>query len=254
MDVNNEYGTLAIQIECVRLLKAFHEFCTANQIRYSVAYGTLLGAVRHKGFIPWDDDIDIIVDRENYSKILEHIEEYPSFKMDRISPNALWTDKLSLADARYAGDYAPTLDIFLLDHSLDNKVLDRIKLLAIYALQGMIKYRVNLEKGSFLMKACSLVTYLLGRPFSHRRKYAWYQKVSTWGNDRPSRCSQCYNTLFGYISTKFPSTVLDSVREVPFEDITVMAMEDYDAFLTAQYGDYMTPPKEKKPSHIASET
>ncbi len=252
MDVNNEYGTLAIQKECVRLLKAFHEFCTANQIRYSVAYGTLLGAVRHKGFIPWDDDIDVIVDRKNYSKILERIGEFPSFKMDRISPNALWTDKLSLADAKYTGEYVPTLDIFLLDHSLDNKILDRIKLLSVYALQGMIKYRLNLRKGSFFMKVCSIATYILGRPFSHKKKYAWYQSVSSWGNNRPSKCAQCYNTLFGYISTKFPSTVLDSVREIPFEDITVMAMEDYHAFLSAQYGDYMTPPKEKRPSHITS--
>ena len=50
------------------VLKRIHEVCVANNIRYTVTYGTLLGAVRHHGFIPWDDDIDVCIPREDYSK------------------------------------------------------------------------------------------------------------------------------------------------------------------------------------------
>jgi lipopolysaccharide cholinephosphotransferase len=50
------------------LLLAFDSFCQTNGIKYSIAYGTLLGAVRHKGFIPWDDDIDVLLPRSDYER------------------------------------------------------------------------------------------------------------------------------------------------------------------------------------------
>ena len=74
MDLENKYGTLEIQKELLLLLQEVHNFCVSNDITYSIAYGSLLGAVRHKGFIPWDDDLDIMVDRENYKKILANHE------------------------------------------------------------------------------------------------------------------------------------------------------------------------------------
>ena len=52
------------------MLNVFDSFCRENNIEYSLAYGTLLGAVRHKGFIPWDDDLDVMMTRENYNKFL----------------------------------------------------------------------------------------------------------------------------------------------------------------------------------------
>ena len=55
----------------IELLQEFDKFCKANNIKYSVAYGTLIGAVRHKGFIPWDDDIDVVVSRKDYEKIIK---------------------------------------------------------------------------------------------------------------------------------------------------------------------------------------
>ena len=52
------------------ILDDFDSFCHSNDIQYSLAYGTVLGAVRHKGFIPWDDDLDVMMTRENYNKFL----------------------------------------------------------------------------------------------------------------------------------------------------------------------------------------
>mgnify|MGYP002623664584 CR=1 FL=1 len=250
MDLENKYGTLEIQKECVSLLKEFHSFCVSNGIVYSIAYGTLLGAVRHKGFIPWDDDVDVIVDRDNYQKILQSIGSYPALKIERITQNTLWTDRVTMSESRYTGSYYPTLDIFLLDNVPDNQIVAKFKLFLIYALQGMIKYHLSLKKGSAIMKFFSLVTWLMGRPFSHKVKYNWYQKVSCWGDGKDTKNTECYNTLFTYIHTKFPAGVLNNVQEVQFEDATVLAMTNYDGFLKAQYGDYMTPPKDKAPSHM----
>lgn len=60
MDVNNEYGTLEVQKYLLEVMKYVDTFCREHNIKYSLDAGTLLGAVRHKGFIPWDDDIDIV--------------------------------------------------------------------------------------------------------------------------------------------------------------------------------------------------
>ena len=53
------------------VLQEFHDFCEANGLRYSLGFGTLLGAIRHKGFIPWDDDVDVVMPRPDYERFFE---------------------------------------------------------------------------------------------------------------------------------------------------------------------------------------
>ena len=68
-----------IQLE---LLQQIADFCEKNNIKYFLAYGTLIGAIRHKGYIPWDDDIDIVMPRDDYDRFLElYNEAYPFSKV-----------------------------------------------------------------------------------------------------------------------------------------------------------------------------
>ena len=65
-----ELSLREIQLSSLYILKAIADICEKHGIEYSLAYGTLLGAVRHKGFIPWDDDIDIMMSRPNYNRFV----------------------------------------------------------------------------------------------------------------------------------------------------------------------------------------
>ena len=250
MDTENKYGTLAIQRELLVLLKTVHNFCRSNGIHYSLAYGSLLGAVRHKGFIPWDDDLDIIVDRDNYQKILNAISITQELVIDR-SPSSLWIDRLRRKTSVNKGQYSPTCDIFVLDDIPQNFFLERMKLYIIYMMQGMMKLELNVKKGSFLMKVCSIVTFVLGLPLSSELKKKWYISVSQWFNGKGKK-KRCYNASFADIHCVFPENVLNKVQLVPFEDTEAFVMTEYDSFLKSRYGDYMTPPPrlEQIPKHL----
>ena len=70
-----EMTLVEVQNACLDILKDVHAFCKAHQIGYSLAYGTLIGACRHKGFIPWDDDLDIMVSRQEFKHLLKKIHQ-----------------------------------------------------------------------------------------------------------------------------------------------------------------------------------
>lgn len=75
----NSYGVdTRIQYTALNLLLEFHEFCIAHELSYYIHAGTVLGAVRHKGFIPWDDDIDVCMPRNDYEKLLTLSKEFKS--------------------------------------------------------------------------------------------------------------------------------------------------------------------------------
>ena len=74
MERQRSLTTREVQLLELEILKAFDAFAKKHSIPYHLAYGTLLGAVRHKGFIPWDDDIDVLVPRPEYERLLDLLE------------------------------------------------------------------------------------------------------------------------------------------------------------------------------------
>ncbi len=254
MDQENKYGTLAIQESLLRLLKAFDAFCNQHQIKYSLSGGSLLGAVRHHGFIPWDDDLDCVMDRSNYRKFSEAIKSCDTIFIDRLTSSSLWIDRLRLRECDYSGSYLPTMDIFVYDNCPDNPIRAKIKMLFIKMLQGMIKNKADLTKGSLLLKLCSLGCLVLGYPFSYATKRHWFDKVSQWWNGSSSRFVKIYNDQYFALKTLYPSNVMDinKIVRLPFEDTMVNGLAEYDRYLTLIYGDYMTPPVENKrvPQHL----
>lgn len=254
MDSENKYGTLNAQKGLLELLKEFHPFCIQNDIRYSLAYGSLLGAIRHNGFIPWDDDLDVFVDRDNYNRLMKSLVNSDSLYVEWKNARTLWVDRVRMKSEKH-DEFEPTIDILILDNVPEANIIRKIKLLLILILQGMLKFRLRLEKGSIAMKTCKIITFYLGRLFPTIWKKKWYRKVCQIGNSKHSQLVANYNGEYSDLKRCYTSEMMDHIIEHDFEDTKAYIVEDYDMCLTTQFGDYMTPPKEcdRKPIHGGGE-
>ncbi len=253
MDTNNEYGTLQLQQELLGLLKEFHQFCVSNGIKYSLAYGSLLGAIRHNGFIPWDDDVDIIMTRNEFDRLKSVINNNPLFKFNYLSKSALWVGRIKSKNPSCVTVIPSVLDIFIIDNVPDNGFVSRIKLLIILLLMGMMKNKPDLSRFKPIMKICSYLSWLLGKLIPLKITCSLFESVCKWGNKKQSMRVSCYNTAFAYMGKTFSSQMMNSFSFHPFEDTNLYIMDGYDEFLSKNYGDYMTPPKDKVGHHIHPE-
>ena len=244
--------------ECKRLMVDIManvaHFCDKHDIRYSLSYGTLIGAIRHKGFIPWDDDIDIIMWRDDYERFVSTYkdERYQiidgSFNINhshiRVSDQKTILRLDELRGQFYK--YGLWIDVFPID-----KVPDSEK-----------KYNRFLKKLWFLFKMQSLgevhrkgfinikkLVYFICRPFhSFFGKWALktMKKYNNSNTHSVSDLGSWYNTPL-----HFPYSYMDEYVDVEFEGHKFKAIKQYDAFLRGMYGDYMQfPPIEmQKPHH-----
>lgn len=250
MDINNEYGVLQIQKDLLELLKEFDHFCITNHIEYSVIGGSLLGTIRHKGFIPWDDDLDIIVDRYNYEKIKTSLPQ-GLLEIETGTPSSLWVDRIKLKSNKSITGYPPIIDLFILDNYPVNPIVAGLKFTIIAILQGMIKTNPKFSAYSFSAKVLSFILWGLGSPFSIKFKLRMYHLVSTWGNKDRSKYKCIYNDQYYLLRQKYPVSIMDSLLRLPFENIEVYSIKNYNEYLTQIFGDYMRLPNEedRRPIH-----
>lgn len=233
------------------ILKDVDQFCRDNSIQYYLGYGTLLGAVRHKGFIPWDDDIDILMKREDYDRF---IASYSSRKYRLVDISN--TKDCYVAFARVCDTECTTsvttipwhgrdfnsgvwIDIFPLDYVPENQ--DNFR--------GLYRSLILLDR--MKMKTRRLLTSPLRRKLHSRLSKIDPADISR-GMDTVLRLSAkaegthisqlaCPENEYEY----FDADIFDRTTELPFEDMTAMVPAEYDKILTMMYGDYMQLPPEK---------
>lgn len=248
------------------VLSAIDEFCGENGIRYSMACGTLLGAVRHKGYIPWDDDIDIYIPREDYKKL---ITEFPNTYKEKIKLVSLERD--SEWDRPYAKAYddrtvfienannkkmiGVNIDVYPIDEVPDdnNKWLRYDKKRRFLQTLFMLKL-VKMSNSRTLTKNIGVfLAHLLTCCYSSRKFAVKLDKYSQKHNHKGYlRCFECCQGMFQ--KNPFSKALFENLKYTPFEDRLFMAFEDADCYLKNGFGNYMElPPLEKRISHHSFE-
>ena len=246
------------QIE-IDILKYIDKVCRDNNINYTVIGGTLIGAVRHLGFIPWDDDIDIALRREDYNRLKELFKDndkYTFLDADNASdyyyPYGKIVDKNTkliengFKEIEQMGVY---IDVFPLDQVKRNKCKFKIKYLRfLLNLKNCGVYESKYESNEQLKYKLSRLI----KPFINTRKINnRIINISQKGNDKNYKYEGMISIGNGQTKYIFEKQMYDEYIDLPFEQIQIMSVKDYDKYLRQIFGDYMKlPPKDQQvPKH-----
>lgn len=245
------------------------DFCKKHNIKYYCCGGTAIGVARHKGFIPWDDDIDIAMPRPDYMKFIECFNAENPKGFEFISyyntDNFYYgMAKVCLTDTtliEFKGQpYIEGLyvDIFPLDGSAPTqaefvKTMDKYRKLALMLEAAStpldIINRMKLAKNGYLYCLRCLPYYAI-KPILNRKKIiAKMEEICLKYKYEQSEYVSSYCGSYNY-KERFPQKWIGNGQNMIFENMDVVMMDDYDSFLRHYYGDYLKlPPKDKQIGH-----
>ena len=262
--------TLEIQAESLEILQAVHDFCEKNGLLYSLAFGSLIGAIRHKGFIPWDDDIDIIMPRPDYERFVATFSA-PGLGIASEKDQDYYLNYCRVFDTVKTGSHTILpigknyrggvwIDVFPADGVSDDfqAFSDNIRPhKRLWTLQ--LRYRYSLASWKDVLQAgslkdkCILLALkvsgrgqkLLNRVNAELRKNA--VQIPYGSTDHWSQLGVLDDGIRNYqLCSDFETTL-----ETEFEGRSFRIMNGYDRFLRNIYGDYMKlPPEDQRvPKH-----
>ena len=257
--------TQAISLE---ILHTVAGICEAQNLRYALIYGTLIGAVRHHGFIPWDDDVDIMMPRPDYDKLLEyldrHIQDYPNLKVFNPEVCADYPYMITrISDDRYVIEMENEkpygmgvfIDIYPYDGLGTNKEDavrfgmkgDRLSSLCYQATRDHFAMETTTSTLRKLLKfPFYLFAKLCGKQMFQKR-LAKLARVYDYEN---SKYIGCVIWLSWGEKDIFPKEWFDETIMMPFDKYEFRVPKHYDQVLRHEYGDYMQlPPEEERIGH-----
>ncbi|SFC85841.1 LicD family protein [Clostridium uliginosum] len=260
----DDYEDLSLkdaQALMVSILKDVDQLCEKHGLKYFLDAGTLLGAVRHKDFIPWDDDMDIGMLRQDYDKFLEIAKkELPehlflqTFKTDkyydiypvpckiRYNGTILIEKAIGENDKMHNGVY---IDIFPYDSLPKTKWVYKLqRTLSYEILKSLNRLRDKPEHLSFKNRITFTFYKLVTKIFSIKRREKFFKFLINWNDPNSKYMGYGVDTYWSeYVYKK--EDYFDLVK-LEFQGEHFYAPRNYDAILTQLYGDYMTLPKEEE--------
>lgn len=259
----NEQELKKAQMIMLMILKKFVSMCEENGIAYFLHGGTLLGAVRHDGFIPWDDDIDVGMLREDYDKFRELLEKensdfvlqnydtdegfgFPFSKL--VLKETKWIENFAKnTDRKFQGIY---LDIFPFDKVPNNERLQKKIYKRIKILRAIIHSKQNYDSQFSNKLKCIIFKSL--RIFTKPINVKYFQEKQIKLSLKYRKLTEDYSiTYFGgdFFENINPEIYFTDLVKHKFEDTEFYISKEYDKILTKMYGDYMTPPEDKSYKH-----
>ncbi|MDO4488569.1 MAG: LicD family protein [Eubacteriales bacterium] len=262
------------------ILEEIDRLCRLHGITYLLDSGTLIGAVRHEGFIPWDDDVDIAFTRENWERFKAFSHELKSgfslllpedfaggTRFFDFTPRVIFDKSIRSMGGGlgfYKGEEAANyyegrlnhlwVDIFILDNDPDSALLGKIARLKLKALYGMAmhyRFELDMDKYKGMEKLFVMTLSLMGRLVSMPRIFKMYEKTSVWFNKNKTKKLYYSNYQPDWLHCSVEREWSESAIERSFEGKRFMCPKDSESVLTMLYGDYMKlPPEEKRvPTH-----
>ena len=255
-----------LKIVELEILSQVHDLCQELNLRYSLAGGTLLGAIRHGGFIPWDDDIDIFMPRPDYNKLIEYCKDNDT-SFDLISNEI---------NSNYGYLFAKAMckETFIVEQNANRFDVEMGVYIDIFPIDGLgntyVDAKKNFNKTSFKRELLVAANW---KHFFRSKTRSWkYEpiRLAFFALSRftsPKRLVPSINKLTEKISfddsnfagavcgayrTKeiLKSSVYSEYTDIVFENKLFKAIKNSDAYLTSIYGNYMElPPVEKRVSH-----
>lgn len=262
--VDGELPLREVQLASLAILKHIDAICRAEGVRYWVMYGTLIGAVRHHGFIPWDDDLDIAMPRPDYERFLayfaghaEELRPLVALRGDGEPKLPFLITRVSDTTYKMVGEYGDEVsemgafvDVYPIDGAGDNQeaaiaLKNQCSDLSLRYLQAS-DFVYNNRGNSLLKRALKRAhASMLGDARNYVRKL---YGVATSHDYEASKYLACLMWPWGDVL--FTHDQLDELNEVPFEDLRTFAPAGYDEILTNLYHNYMQlPPETERVGH-----
>lgn len=268
-----EYDLTKAHQASLKILKEIDRICRKYKIQYMLDAGTLLGAVRHQGFIPWDDDADIVFTRRNYEAFMKVVRRELPDTMELLMPWDFqkgkaffdFTARIYYKNSRIHEPSRETryyeekmnhlwVDLFTIDVLPQNKLCSMLTLLLHKTVYGMAmghRYHLDFGKYSLFHKLAVGGLSTLGRLIP--MKFLFYLQRMVALKDRRCKSSLRYYSNYqpDYLYVTLQKEWCSQVEDMAFCDTKLMVPSHWHEVLTWIYGDYMKmPPEEKRvPSH-----
>lgn len=248
-----QYDIRPLQLRILKIAAAIDKVCRDHGLRYYAWAGTMLGAVRHKGFIPWDDDMDICMPRPDYDTFMAHAREWLPEPFEAVCAET---------DPRYPGPFGKVQDASTT--LIERRHINYIGgiYVDVFPIDGVPRPAVARTLNFARYELLKRVIYLLHRdPFKHGHgPSSWVplavQRLTS--NHAVQQALRRVMTRYSYDGSELvadyddgshgvlPKRILGTPTPVRFEDTTLMGVEHAGEYLATKYGDYMTIPKHDK--------